>query len=329
MLTVYTPSGAETRPVPAGADGSAAEIGRNAVWVDLFDPSDAERAAVEKALGIALPSYEDIHEIEASSRLYEENGILFATATVISKADAPKPETGALTFIIAGDRLVTLRYIDPLPVKTYAAHLARHPAAATSAEAVTAGLLDAIIDRIADILEMVSAEIDGVSGEIFDPDTRRRPRRTGDDFRRFMTRIGRGGDLTSKARESLVTIDRLLTFLAQSLEQSASKEIRNRRKTLGRDIQSLSDHAAFLANKVGFLLDATLGVLSIEQNNIIKIFSVAAVAFLPPTLIASIYGMNFEHMPELDWPWGYPLALVAMIVSAILPLLYFRRRGWL
>ena len=149
------------------------------------------------------------------------------------------------------------------------------------------------------------------------------------DLRGVMERIGRDGDLTSKARESLVTLGRQLTFIQQSTTVQIPKEQLARFRSMSRDVLALSDHASFLANKSSFMLQATLGLINIEQNNIIKIFSVAAAVFLPPTLIASVYGMNFRFMPELDWHFGYPLVLFAIVISAILPYVYFRRRGWL
>ena len=152
---------------------------------------------------------------------------------------------------------------------------------------------------------------------------------TSRDFQKLIARIGRAGDLATKARESLVSIGRLLAFAIQASQARGRKGSGSRLKTVGRDVASLSDHASFLNQKINFMLDATLGMINIEQNAIIKIFSVAAVVFLPPTLIASIYGMNFTDMPELGLPFGYPLALALMVVSAILPYWYFKRRGWL
>jgi magnesium transporter len=145
-----------------------------------------------------------------------------------------------------------------------------------------------------------------------------------------LEQIGRKGDLTSHIRDSLVTLERLVGFLGHvAMQRKSGKDLRERLKTLSRDVRSLTDHSSFLSQKITFLLDATLGMINIEQNAIIKIFSVAAVVFLPPTLIASIYGMNFEEMPELDWLFGYPFAIALMILSAILPYLFFKRRGWL
>jgi magnesium transporter len=148
-------------------------------------------------------------------------------------------------------------------------------------------------------------------------------------MRAVMERIGRIGDLVSKSRESLVSLGRLLSYVQQSSSVTLTPDLRARFKTLSRDVLALSDHASFVNSKTSFMLEATLGLINIEQNDIIKIFSVAAVAFLPPTLIASIYGMNFHHMPELDWMLGYPLALLLMVFSAVVPYVYFKRRGWL
>ena len=188
--------------------------------------------------------------------------------------------------------------------------------------------LDALIDRVADVLERIGLEVDGISHEVFEhPAT---PRQTG-DFQSILRALGRRGDLTSKVRESLVGIGRLLMFFGQASEANAktAKDLRARLRTMSRDVRSLTEHASFLSAKINFLLDATLGMINIEQNAIIKIFSVVAVVFLPPTLIASIYGMNFDFMPELDWAIGYPLALALMLGSAIAPYIYFKRRGWL
>ena len=192
---------------------------------------------------------------------------------------------------------------------------------------VLLGLLEAVVDRAADILERIGADVDAISREVFQQGT---DAKRSTDFQSVLSKVGRKGDLCSKARESLVSIGRIATFLMQvAMDNNWAPEIRARFKTLGRDVHSLTDHASFLASKIAFLMEATLGMIGIEQNAIIKIFSVAAVVFLPPTLIASIYGMNFEHMPELEWSLGYPWALGLMLVSAFLPYWYFKRKGWL
>jgi magnesium transporter len=305
-----------------------AGVPQGTVWLDLLEPTATEERAVEQLLGIEVPTREEMREIEASSRLYQENGAVYLTLTVVARADTARPETSAITFILAGERLVTLRYADPLPFRTFIASAEKHPSVGATAPLVLVGLLEAIVERIADVLERIGAELDALSAGVFaTPDPAHGATDDGRDLRVLMQQIGRNGDLLSKARESLASQSRLLAFLQQSAALAA--DLRGRDHNLSRDVASLSDHAAFINGKISLLLDATLGLINIEQNKIIKIFSVASVVFLPPTLIASIYGMNFRHMPELDWPYGYPLALALMVASAVLPYLYFKRRGWL
>jgi magnesium transporter len=297
------------------------------LWADLFEPTAVEEKAVESLLTVDVPTRDEMKEIETSSRLYEEDGAVYMTATVGNKLDTPTPESSPITFILAEGRLITNRYADPTPVRRFMQHVVRSPAACTSAATLLAGLLEAFVERIADLLERVQAELDLVSHSIF-------PQSNGlyassRDLHAMIQKIGANGDVVSKARESLVSFQRLLMYVQQTTNVTLSQDQRSRYKSTLRDVQSLSDHASFLGNKIQFLLDAVLGLINLEQNNIIKIFSVAAVMLMPPTLVASVYGMNFHFMPELNKPWGYPVALLAMVVSALLPYLYFRRKGWL
>ena len=223
---------------------------------------------------------------------------------------------------------MTVRYDEPRPFTIIAHKLARTCPTTVSGETVLMDLLDAVIDRAADILEKNAAEVDVVSHQIFEPTARRANRsRT---YNHIMRSIGRKGDLTSKVRESMVSVGRLVLFVANEADgMKWPKEMRAQLKVMQRDVRSISDYATYLDNKIIFLLDAMIGMVTIEQNNIIKIFSVAAVGLMPPTLIASIYGMNFKKMPELEWTFGYPLAILLMVVAAILPYLYFKWRKWL
>ena len=309
-------------------DGS---IPQDALWIDLIEPTQEQEQLVESTFSIEVPTREEMKEIEASNRLYEENGVLYLTITIVTRLDSDLPESSQITFILAKDRLITNRYSDPLPFQRFIAYAERHPGVCSSSAALLAGLIEAIVNRMADVLERVGADLDSLSSEVFSPPRKRRrsAKSQARDSRTILSRVGQNGDLTSKARESLVSLNRLLTFVQQSAAVTLANDVRARFRTLGRDVLALSDHASFLGVKANFLLEATLGMLNIEQNNIIKIFSVAAVVFLPPTLIASVYGMNFHVMPELDWIFGYPFAIGLMLVSAILPYLYFKRRGWL
>ena len=259
------------------------------IWLDMYSPSPAELRWVESAVGIEMPTREEMREIEASARAYEEGSALVLTATILVHADAPPPDTTEVTFILKGDVLVTLRYGDPQPFRTMTNRLERNGPMLASAHAVFFWLVDQIIARTADVLERASQDVDALSTQIF----KAARRNEGDDridLVEAISRIGRDGDTTSKVRESLHTLQRLLLAVSVSeiLPPAAKKEARMRAKALNRDIQSLMEHTGFVTANVNLLLDATLGMINIEQTNIIKIFSVLAIVFLPPTLIASM-----------------------------------------
>lgn len=299
------------------------------VWVDLISPSREEEQAIEKWLGVGIPTREEMEEIEISSRLYVEEGAYFMTATLPAQTDDDEPVIAPVTFVLSGNRLVTIRYHEPRAFQTFPLRAEKAAIGCTTGETVLIGLLDAIVDRLADVLERVSRDIEVLSKEIFYP-TETKASKRNRSFLLLLKQIGRKESLTSNMRNSLTTLQRLTGFLANATIQTKNgKDVRAHVKTLSRDIASLADHASFLSQKITFLLDATLGMINIEQNAIIKIVSVAAVVFLPPTVVASIYGMNFDVMPELKWTFGYPVALGLMVLSAILPFWYFRRRGWL
>ncbi len=326
MLSVYVPHGAslERMPVEPGA-----QIPDSAVWFDLITPTQQEDKLVESHVGISVPTREEMQEIEVTSRLYVENGARYMTATLMCQSDTDTPKTTPVTFILSGHRLITVRYDEPRPFMIVGTRLGRVCPQGITGETVLMDLLDAVIDRSADILERIGAEVDRVSHDIFEPEDSKDGRSK--SYNDILRAIGRKGDLTSKVRESLVSIGRLLLYLANEADSMRwAKETRAQLRGMQRDVGSLSDHAAYLSNKIQFLLDAMLGVVSLEQNNIIKIFSVAAVVFMPPTLIASIYGMNFRHnMPELDWDYGYPFALALMVLAAVLPYFFFKWKKWL
>lgn len=307
-----------------------------AMWFDLLDPTADERLRVEAALGVQLPSREEMQEIEPSSRLYTEGNATYMTATIIALADTAFPAADPITFILVRRSLVTLRYHDPRPVTNFSHRLMR-TAICTNGQDVLVGLLDAFVDRIADVLEKVALDLDAQTRVIFNQNSGAKSRRVTGDLQEVLRALGRDEDLATSARESLLSLNRMVSYLStivdatpvsEPLQKKDVKEQKTRIKTLQRDMTSLGEHAAFELAKVNFLLDATLGMINIEQNQIIKMFSIAAVVFLPPTLVASIYGMNFKILPELEWAWGYPWALVLMVLSAVLPYLYFKRRGW-
>ena len=323
MLTIY-----ENRSGALQRQKGKPRITEAAVWIDLLNPTPEEEGQIERGLKLEVPTREEQQEIEVSSRLYQENGAYFMTATLLYQPEQGEPRTTPVTFILKGQRLITLRCAEPRAFSIYVARCNRAEADLTSGAAVLIGLLETIIDRLADFIERIQSEVEGLSHSIFEikGGAATRQRR----FDVLLRAIGREGEITSKARESAHSFGRLLTFLVHAAnERKEVKPLQARIRTAARDVVSLTDHATFLSGKIIFLLDATLGMINIQQADIIKIFSVAAVVFLPPTLIASIYGMNFRNMPELDWWLGYPLAIGLMVVCAVLPYLYFKRRGWL
>ncbi len=306
---------------------AGAAIPGDSIWLDLLEPTPSEEKQVESFLSVDVPTRDEMREIEASNRLYEEDGTLYMTATVVTKLDSDLPESTQITFILSAPKLVTNRYVDPLPFRRFIAYAERHPNSCNTPPAVLAGLLEAIVNRVADVIERVATDLDGASAEVFSAS--RRKRGVMRDFRRMLERLGQNGELISKARESLVSLGRLLTFVQQSTSVPVSGEVRARFRTLTRDVMAMSDHASFLGTKVSFILDATLGLINIDQNNILKIFSVVTVFLLPPSVIGAAYGMNFQHIPGAQEPWGFGAALGLMLVSAIGPFLYFKRKGWL
>ncbi|MEP7030709.1 MAG: magnesium transporter CorA family protein [Pseudolabrys sp.] len=324
MLSVYVPRGTSLERIPVEAGHPPPEA---AVWIDLVSPTVTEDKLVEQLLGIAVPTREEMQEIEVSSRLYVESGARYMTATLMCHSDSDTPMTTPVTFILSGHRLCTVRYDDPRPFAIVENKLARVCPPKVSGESVLMDLLDAVVDRSADILERVGAEVDAVSHSIFEPDQHEKP----PSYNDVLKALGRKGDLTSKVRESQVSVGRLLSFLVHEAEVLKwPKDARTQLTSMQRDVISLTDHASYLSGKITFLLDAMLGVVNIQQNNIIKIFSIAAVIFMPPTLVASIYGMNFHKgMIELEWEYGYLFALGLMALAAVLPIVFFKWKKWL
>lgn len=300
------------------------------VWIDMISPSTEDEVLVERLIGFNVPTREDMQEIEMSSRAYDEAGVLFLTAPVLATSKTEKTVSEPVTFVVAGNRLVTVRYHEPHSFVRFAETAARQVQGCSTGQAVLIGLLETIVDRLADILEAQSRVQTDISKAVFVP---KRNSKTDVKLNSILLRIGASEELNGMAGESLVAMQRLSGFLtARAGPRTASKvaaQDKARLKILLRDITSLQDYAGTQKQKLVFLLDATLGMISIQQSDIIKVFSVVAFVFLPPTLIASIYGMNFDVMPELKWLWGYPAALGAMVVSAIVPYLLFKRRGWM
>ena len=325
MIVGYRVEQGHLRPQAVTADDTA-----DCIWIDLHTPSVAEEQALESVLGIDLPTRDEMNEIEQSSLLYVEAGAQFMTALIPAQSEADAPIMAPVTFVLTAARLVTIRYHDPKAFGLFGQRIAKGAVAAATGEEVMLSLLEVMVDRLADVLERVGRNIDDISRGVFAKQVTQPHARRSEGWRPVLEEIGRKGDMISTIRDSLGTLDRLTGFFGQRLrEEMATPELRERLHDLMNDIRGLSDHSTFAAQKVTFLLDATLGMIGIEQNRIMQIFSVVSVVFLPPTLVASVYGMNFQIMPELNWPWGYPAALFVIIASAVLPYIVFRRKGWL
>jgi magnesium transporter len=292
------------------------------VWVDLRDPSDDERAWVKSIYGVTLPDEDEVKDIEASARYYEaENGDLHLRTDFLLEEDDGPSRVITVAFILAKDILFSV-HNDDLPVFRLVRMRARsRPGSINDYKDVLLDLYATDAEYSADALEGIYQSLEDVSRRVLQKEF------TDQDAAGALNSIAQEEDLNGRIRRNMMDTRRAVSFLMRGRLLN-SDQFEEARQIL-RDIESLDGHTAFLFDKINFLMDATVGFININQNKIIKIFSVASVAFLPPTLIASIYGMNFRLMPELDWAAGYPFSIGLMLFSAITPFWYFRRRGWL
>ena len=327
MITVFRPNG-EARSLPTNDDSAAAEALAGAVWVDLLEPTEEDEALIERVLSLDVPTRDELKDIEPSSRLYTDEKAAYMTASLMVKAESDLPHLTDIAFILTDGKLLTVRYAEPRSFSLFKAGMHRIPGGCSSSTVMITRLLETVVDRTAEILEITVARADRLSLEVFGENRHlsRRPPRYLEDRVVQVSALHR---LLAKTRDSLTSLSRLLTFLHGLPALQSDRESLELCRAVTRDVQSLSEHASFVAGNITFLLDASLGLINLEQNAIIKIFSIASVVLLPPTLIASIYGMNFEFMPELHVPFAYPVTLGAMVLSAVLPFYFFRWKGWL
>lgn len=314
------------------ADTERERLPSDVVWIDLLQPEPGEISFVERTTGLAVPSLDELSEIESSSRLRARDGALYLSVPLIYRPEPDQPISTPVGFVLTRDRLITVRFAE-LPSFTSLADRTIPPdGPRLTSTGVFSDLLEAIVDRLADALERSASELDSLSHRLFrmgPAGPLRRRRSVGEaDLRVILRRVGHNGDLASKIRDSLLGIARIVPFVSTLAVDWLPAEAKPRLETLRQDIASLNDYDAHLVNKVQLLLDATLGLINIDQNNIIKVLTIVSVVGVPPTLVASMYGMNFKNMPELDWAWGYPYGLTVIALSAILPLLWFKWRGW-
>ena len=296
----------------------------SAVWIDLYQP-DMAIAITLAGLGLDVPSLEDMEEIELSNRLYHDNDTDYLTVMVPGQDDADEQVTAPVTFILSGKRLVTVRHHRPRPFETFPARAEKSGFGVGSPDHVFTGLVQEIIGRLADHLEGVGRALDEVARLIYQPKGQSQTALQG-----ALVQIGQQGERLGRVRLALLTLGRAVNYIEPSIaRRPGSKDLAKALKTELRDIDALDQHANFLDSRLALASDATLGTIDLSQNSTVKIVSLVSVLFLPPTLIASIYGMNFAVMPELAQPLGYAASLVLMAASAAVTWAVFRWKGWL
>ncbi len=320
MLFAYDVAGGKLRHLPP--EGGLLQ----AVWIDLLTPLPAQVEAVT-ALGVDVPSLADMEEIEISNRLYHEGAADYMTVVLPGLSNAKVQTTGPVTFILTRDRLVTVRHHSPRPFETFPERADKSGAGCGSPAHLFLGISEEIIGRLADLQEATTRTLDEVSREVFSGTAVQQPA----TLQAALERAGREGEVMARVRLALLTMERALSFFGQLSEREDARGngLRSHVKAHLRDLQALEVHADFLSSRLAHVTDATLGMVNLAQNATVRILSVVAALFLPPTLIASIYGMNFTRMPELTEPWGYPASLALMLASSVATYLFFRWKKWL
>jgi len=323
--------------LPATPRGAGEATGKVA-WVDLLDPTPDERSMVEIDFGLRLPTRDNLSEVQSSSRMAEENGVLFMSVPAGSDGPAGDGAVSPIGFVLSKEVLITLRYAQSRSFDTAAEKFSRSERR-TSTEAF-AIVVEELVESTADRLENLATELDQMSRSVFRRAVpfRRRSRealryklevRSNEALRNKLIDVGNVGEQLSRLRGRLVGLQRILPFASGPARHFISGEVRSRLHVAQGDLASLTDYQTHLSEKVQFLLDAVLGFISTKQNDIFTVLTVVSVIGIPPMLVASIYGMNFKNMPELSWVWGYPFALALIVLSTVLPILWFKWRGWL
>jgi magnesium transporter len=299
------------------------------IWIDLLNPTDDEQKFVAERTGIHVPNAEALSQIEPSSRLFVEGEVIYLGTAVIAQADTRDASLSPVGFIISRAVLVTVRFAE-LKAFAVVSDLVARDETVNSSGAVFTALMEAIIDRAADVLERLAVDLDRISRSIFrgNPAQRQHMVRSNRALRRILFNVGSTGDRLALARDVILGISRMAPFVLSVRKDWIIPEFESRLGAIIKDATALNDYEGHLSNKVQFLLDAVLGFISIEQNDLFKVLTIVSVVGIPPTIVVGIYGMNFKFMPELNWSWGYPLALLIIALSALIPLAWFKWKGW-
>lgn len=297
----------------------------DAVWIDLYRPMP-EQVQLVADLGIDIPTLDDMVEIEISSRLYLHGDSTHMTAMLPGITPDGEHVSGPVTFILSPSRLVTVRHHAPRPFDSFPERAERSSSGVQSVDRLFLGLIEEIIARLADLLESAGHVLDRTVSDVFRPQSRQRA----GILQSALETIGRESEVISRVRLGLLSLERVLSFYSATQGKSGEG---NRLKPIlkghQRDVQALEEHADFLSTRVSLSVDAALGMISLQQSDIVRVLSVVAALFLPPTLIASTYGMNFNAMPELEWQFGYQWALGLMAVTFVGTYLLLRWKNWL
>ncbi|MBI1416455.1 MAG: magnesium transporter [Limimaricola sp.] len=318
MLYAYRLEAGALRLMPPDADIA------DAIWIDLYRPDPAEAAQVE-VLGVQVPSLADMEEIEISNRLYRQDEADFMTVVIPGQTPAGEQVSGPVTFILTPARLISVRHHDPRPFRTFPDRADRSSAGCSSPLRLYLGMVEEIVARLADHLEGCGRSLDDIAKTVYKGDASSQP----DMLEDALEVIGQQGEVLARVRLGLLTMERMLATFSVWLGNRKDGALRNFVKAELRDLSALEVHADFLGNRVSLISDTTLGMINLAQNATVRIVSVVAALFLPPTLIASVYGMNFVNMGVLHDPWGYPKAIVLMLASAGVTYLYFKWKKWL
>ncbi len=324
MLTIYRDKDGLFR-----SSSPSASLPAHVIWIDLANPTTEEKSFVESRANVRIPSVELLSEIETSSRLAVDHDIIYLSVPAVAQGDTPDAHLSPVGFVLTQGVLVTVRFA-PLTSFEIVAERVRSDETLLSPVAVLMSLLETMVDRGADVLERLGAALDKVSRSVFrgDPARPRHVVRSNQALRRVLIAVGATGDRLTLARDALLGIGRIAPFLLSLRKSWIVPEFEARLEALRKDVVSLNDYESHLSNKVQFLLDAILGLISIQQNDIFKVLTIVSVVGIPPTLVAGIYGMNFKYMPELNWVVGYPFGLAVIALSSIIPLAWFKWRGW-